>query len=186
MVTEMPIELICGPMFSGKTDELIRRLREAEQAGQRVLTVKPALDDRYSRSAIVSHNGARRAAAAVDEPGEIAPLAAGFDAVGIDEAHFLGAELGDVVRELGASGTRVVVSGLDLDFRRRPFAAVGAVAEAADAVTRLEAVCARCGAPAGFTQRLVDGRPAASDAPPILVGGPESYEPRCGRCHELG
>ena len=179
------LEVICGPMFCGKSEELIRRLRRAEIAGQRALILKPRIDDRYDISHVVSHAGAKMRAVAVSRPEEIPGLADGYDAVGIDEVQFFAPEIVLVVDSLVERGFRVVAAGLDQDFRGLPFGAMPELLCRAELVDKLQAVCHRCGGPATMTQRLVDGRPAAADGATIVVGALDSYEARCRSCHEL-
>jgi len=177
------LEVVCGPMFSGKSEELIRRLRRAEIAGQRALIVKPQIDDRYDIGHVVSHAGARMRAVAVTRPREIAGLADGYDVIGIDEVQFFPQEIVDVIEALVECGTRVVASGLDQDFRGFPFGSMPDLLCRAELVDKLQAVCHRCGGPATMTQRLVDGLPAAADGATIVVGALDSYEARCRACH---
>jgi thymidine kinase len=181
------VEVICGSMFSGKSEELIRRLRRAEIAGQHVLVVKPALDVRYESSAVCSHDGRAWEANPVQRSDEVllTPGVEDADVVAIDEAQFLDDDLPAVVGFLADRGKRVIVAGLDQDFRGRPFGAMPAVLAAAEFVDKLQAICSVCGAPASRTQRLVDGRPAYEHDPLIKVGAAESYEARCRRCHEV-
>jgi len=177
------LEVICGPMFSGKSEELIRRLRRAEIAGQRALVVKPALDDRYDVGHVVSHAGARMRAVSAEASRDIPRLAAGYDAVGIDEAQFFDDGIVDAVDLLVQRGARVVAAGLAQDFRGLPFGAMPTLLCVAEFVDKLEAVCHRCGGPATMTQRLVDGRPAPFSGETIQVGALDSYEARCRACH---
>jgi thymidine kinase len=179
------LEVVCGPMFSGKSEELIRRLRRAEIAGQRALIVKPRIDDRYDISHVVSHAGAKMRAVAVARPEEIAGLADGYAVVGIDEVQFFAASVVTAIEVLVGRGTRVVVAGLDQDFRGLSFGAMPELLCRAELVDKLQAVCHRCGGPATMTQRLIDGRPAAADGETIVVGALDSYEARCRSCHEL-
>jgi thymidine kinase len=181
------IEVVCGPMFSGKSEELIRRLRRAQIAHQRVAVFKPELDDRYHASDVVSHDGTSLSAQPVAMARDILALAAGQDAqvVGIDEAQFFDAEIVDVAQRLAAEGRRVVVAALDQDFAARPFGPVPLLLAEAEFVDKLQAVCNQCREPATRTQRLIDGRPARADDAVVLVDGAESYEPRCRACHEL-
>ena len=179
------LEVVCGPMFSGKSEELIRRLRRAEIAGQRALIVKPRIDDRYDIGHVVSHAGAKMRAVAVARPEEIVGLADGYDAVGIDEVQFFSQEIVGVIERLVGRGTRVVVAGLDQDFRGLPFGSLPELLCRAELVDKLQAVCHRCGGPATMTQRLVDGMPATTDGETIVVGALDSYEARCRSCHEL-
>jgi len=179
------LEVVCGPMFSGKSEELIRRLRRAEIAGQKALIVKPRIDDRYDIGHVVSHAGAKMRAVAVARPEEILAIANGYDAVGIDEVQFFSREIVSVIERLVDRGARVVVAGLDQDFRGLPFGSLPELLCRAELVDKLQAVCHRCGGPATMTQRLVDGRPAAADGETIVVGALDSYEARCRACHQL-
>jgi thymidine kinase len=179
------LEVVCGPMFSGKSEELIRRLRRAEIAGQRALIVKPRIDDRYDIGHVVSHAGAKMRAVAVGRPEEIVGLADGYDAVGVDEVQFFSAGIVDVIERLIERGTRVVAAGLDQDFRGLPFGSLPELLCRAELVDKLQAVCHRCGGPATMTQRLVGGLPAPADGETIVVGALDSYEARCRSCHEL-
>jgi thymidine kinase len=180
------LEVVCGPMFSGKSEELIRRLRRAEIAGQRALIVKPRIDDRYDIGHVVSHAGAKMRAVAVDRPEDMLGLCQDYDVVGIDEVQFFGPEVVLVIDALVERGTRVVASGLDQDFRGLPFGPMPELLCRAELVDKLQAVCHRCGGPATMTQRLVDGFPAPADGATIVVGALDSYEARCRACHELG
>jgi thymidine kinase len=180
------LEVICGPMFSGKSEEMIRRLRRAEIAGQRVVIFKPRIDDRYDASDVVSHAGIRMRAVAVAGVPEIVSRAGGYDVVGIDEVQFLDDSIVGVALGLAEGGVRVVVSGLDQDFRRLPFGPMPALLSHAEFVDKLQAVCHRCGGPATTTQRLVDGLPAPYSGDTVVVGAAEQYEARCRDCHEPG
>jgi thymidine kinase len=179
------LEVVCGPMFSGKSEELIRRLRRAEIAGQRALVVKPRIDDRYDIGHVVSHAGAKMRAVAVSRPEEIPGIAEGYDVIGIDEVQFFPATIVAAIERLVERGTRVVAAGLDQDFRGLPFGSLPELLCRAELVDKLQAVCHRCGGPATMTQRLVDGAPAAADGATIVVGALEQYEARCRACHEL-
>ncbi len=180
------IEVVCGPMFSGKSEELQRRLRRAEIAGQDVRVFKPLLDDRFDAHDIVSHDGARMPAVAVAAAGEIVPAADGADVVGVDEVQFFDDPVVDVATALARGGARVVLSGLDRDFRGLPFGPMPALLCVADFVDKLQAVCHRCGGPATLTQRLVDGAPAPFEMPTVLVGARDQYEARCRGCYRVG
>ena len=179
------LEVVCGPMFSGKSEELIRRLRRAEIAGQRVLIVKPKIDNRYDIGHVVSHAGAKMRAVAVESPADIPGLVEGYDVIGVDEVQFFSPEVVLVLDGLVEQGMRVLVSGLDQDFRGFPFGPMPELLCRAELVDKLQAVCHRCGGPATMTQRLVDGRPAPADGQTIVVGALDSYEARCRSCHEL-
>ena len=172
------IEVVCGSMFSGKTEELIRRLRRATIARQRVALFKPALDTRYDAEAVVSHDATAMPSTVVTAPEQMLLLAGDADVVGIDEAQFFGAELVAVAERLARQGRRVVVAGLDQDFLGQPFEPVPQLMAVAEHVTKLHAVCVRCGAPANHSQRLV------GDGARVLVGEKEAYEPRCRTCFD--
>jgi thymidine kinase len=173
-------------MFSGKSEELIRRLRRAEIAGQRALIVKPLIDDRYDVGHVVSHAGARMRAVTAETSAEVLRLASGYDAVGIDEVQFFDGAIVDAVDGLVRAGARVVAAGLAQDFRGLPFGAMPHLLCVAEFVDKLEAVCHRCGGPATMTQRLVDGEPAPFGGETIQVGALDSYEARCRACFEPG
>jgi thymidine kinase len=180
------LEVVCGPMFSGKSEELIRRLRRAEIAGQHVLIVKPGIDDRYDVGHVVSHAGAKMRAAAAGSSRDVLRLAAGHDVVGIDEVQFFDAGIVAAVQRLVAGGPRVVAAGLDTDFRGEPFGSMPTLLAVAELVDKLQAVCHRCGGTATRTQRLVNGRPAPFSGETIQVGALDSYEARCAACYEPG
>jgi thymidine kinase len=180
------LEVVCGPMFSGKSEEMIRRLRRAEIAGQRVVIFKPQIDDRYDATDVVSHAGARMRAVPITSVAEISEQGQGFDVVGIDEAQFLGDGIVAVALDLADRGIRVVVAGLDQDFRRLPFGPMPVLLSHAEFVDKLQAVCNSCGGTATTTQRLVDGRPAPYSGETVVVGAAEQYEARCRECHEAG
>jgi thymidine kinase len=180
------IEIICGGMFSGKSEELIRRIRRARIAKQEVMVFKPRIDDRYLQSAIASHNGVHTEAIAIDQPHEIfSYLKSKPDVVAVDEVQFFDDSVVDVVQDLADQGIRVICAGLDLDFRGRPFGPTPMLMAVAEYVTKLQAICLRCGGAASRTQRLIDGRPANEDEPVIRVGAAEQYEARCRHCHEV-
>ncbi len=180
------LEVICGPMFSGKSEEMIRRLRRAEIAGQRVVIFKPRIDDRYDAEDVVSHAGVRMRGVAVGGVAELKARAVGHDVVGIDEVQFFEAGVVDAALSLADAGARVVAAGLDRDFRRLPFGPMPELLAHAEFVDKLQAVCHRCGGPATTTQRLVDGLPALYSGDTIVVGAAEQYEARCRDCHEPG
>jgi thymidine kinase len=171
------IEVICGSMFSGKSEELIRRLVRARIARQQVQAFKPAIDDRFTKDHVVSHSGQRIPSVEVDSVDDIARLVQpATQVVAIDEVQFLGLEIVELVERLASEGRRVIVAGLDQDYRGRPFEPVPQLMAVAESVTKTMAVCVVCGHPANRTQRLVD----ASDR--VLVGASEAYEARCRRC----
>jgi thymidine kinase len=180
------IEVVCGPMFSGKSEELIRRLRRTEIAGQRALVVKPVVDDRYDVGHVVSHAGAKMRAVTARSSAEVARLAAGYDAIGIDEVQFFDDGIVAVAEMLVERGTRVIAAGLAQDFRARPFGPMPDLLCIADYIDKLEAVCHRCGGPATLTQRLVEGRPAPFSGETVQIGALDSYEARCRACYEPG
>jgi thymidine kinase len=180
------LEVICGPMFSGKSEEMIRRLRRAEIAGQRVVIFKPRIDDRFDTADVVSHAGLRMRAVPVAGVAELEARAAGHDVVGIDEVQFFEASVVAAALALADAGARVVAAGLDQDFRRLPFGPIPDLLAHAEFVDKLQAVCHRCGGPATTTQRLVDGRPAPYTGETVVVGAAEHYEARCRDCHEPG
>jgi thymidine kinase len=180
------IEVVCGSMFSGKTEELIRRIRRARIAKQQVQVFKPVLDSRYHAEKVSSHNGLHWEAVPVGNAREILDrLSSDTTVVAVDEAQFFDWELSAVCNELAESGLRVILAGLDMDFRGEPFGPMPLLMAEAEEVTKLQAICVVCGAPASRTQRLIDGQPAAYDDPIILVGGSESYDARCRLCHEV-
>jgi thymidine kinase len=180
------LEVICGPMFSGKSEEMIRRLRRAEIAGQRVVIFKPRIDDRYDAADVVSHAGARMRAVPVASVAELSARAPGFEVVGIDEIQFFEPSVVAAAIALADGGARVVAAGLDQDFRRLPFGPLPELLAHAEFVDKLQAVCHHCGGPATTTQRLVDGRPAPYSGDTVVVGAAEQYEARCRGCHEQG
>ncbi len=177
------IEVVAGPMFSGKSEELIRRVTRAMIARQRVQVFKPAIDDRYDAVAVASHAGRTLRAEAVANVAAMRErLDSGTRVVAIDEAQFFDAALVPVALELADAGRRVIVAGLDLDFRGAPFGPMPELLAHAEVVEKLTAICG-CGKAATRTQRLIAGSPAHEDDPVILVGAAESYEPRCRACH---
>ncbi len=172
------IELISGSMFSGKSEELIRRLRRAQIARQFVAIFKPRMDDRYSADEIVSHSQLRIPSTPVDTPDEILRHADEADVIGVDEAQFFADDIVEVVKNLAEQGKRVVVAGLDKDFRGQPFGAIPQLMAEAEYVTKTLAICMRCGEPANFTQRLTQ------DDRQILIGETDIYEARCRSCFD--
>jgi thymidine kinase len=181
------IEVIAGVMFSGKSEELIRRVRRAMIARKRVQVFKSHLDGRYSGIyAISSHDGRSVEAVPVDSSAQIAqcldPMA---QVIAIDEAQFLDDPVVDLSTSLAARGRRVILAGTDTDFRGEPFGPMPQLMAVAEVVDKLHAICVLCGAPASRNQRLVEGRPARYDSPVIQVGGTESYEARCRACHQV-
>lgn len=175
------IEAICGPMFSGKSEELIRRLRRAFIARKRVQVFKPAIDNRYSDTEIVTHASVRMRSEPVNSASEIlAKLDWRTQVIGVDESNFFGPDLVAVANQLADGGKQVIIAGLDTDFMGRPFIPMPELLAVAESITKTLAVCMRCGAPAKHTQRLT-----GSDEL-IMVGADGSYEARCRRCFEPG
>lgn len=180
------ITVICGSMFAGKTEELIRLARRALYAKKEVQVFKPVIDDRYDGTMVVTHQGVKHAALPVSSVEELAScIKPQTQVVLIEEAQFFAPSLVDLVVRLADEGREVVCAGLDQDFRRRPFGAMGALLAVADEVVKLRAICMQCGAPASHTYRVIDGKPAHKDDPIILVGATEAYEARCRSCHRL-
>lgn len=180
------IEVIAGCMFSGKSEELIRRVRRAQIARQRVQVFHHALDERYGTARVASHSGAAIEAVAVRSAVDIAArLLPDTQVVAIDEVQFFDWTVAELASHLADRGLRVIVAGLDLDFRGEPFGPLPLLMAQAEEVSKLQAICMRCGAPATRTQRLIDGRPAYYEDPIILVGASEVYEARCRACHEV-
>jgi thymidine kinase len=178
------IEVICGPMFCGKSEELIRRLRRSTIARYAVVCVKPSIDDRHAVDDVISHAGARIGARAIGDPRELLELRGEADVIGIDEAQFFDSRLVAVCEDLAASGLSVICAGLDRDYRGLPFGLMPELLSIADRVTKLQAVCVQCGGDATLSQRLVDGAPAPFDDATVVVGGAERYEARCRGCFE--
>ncbi len=180
------IEVITGCMFAGKTEELIRRIRVLQYAKKKLMVFKPAIDNRYSISEIASHAGLRYTSVNVTSSDDIlSHVTPDIDVVAIDEAQFFDNGLVSVCEKLADAGKRVMVAGLDRDFRGEPFGVIPELLTRGEFVTKLSAVCTVCGAPATRTQRLVNGQPAAYEDPIILVGASESYEARCRHCHNV-
>jgi thymidine kinase len=173
------IEVVVGPMFSGKSEELIRRLRRAEFARKRVQIFKPTIDERYAANEIISHSGLGIPSDSVMKAPEIMDkVQARTEVIGIDEAQFLGDEVVEVCTKLANLGKRVIVAGLDTDFRGRPFEPMPRLLAVAEEITKLLAICVRCGNPAVHTQRLVESEEL------VVVGATGMYEARCRRCFE--
>jgi thymidine kinase len=181
------IEVVCGPMFAGKTEELIRRIKRLEYAKQNVLVFKPQLDNRYdSKKEIVSHNLSKKPSIVVENSQEIYQyLNDDIDAVVIDEAQFFDNGIIQIVELLADKGMRVIVGGLDRDFRGEPFGPMPELLARAEFVTKLTAICVKSGLPATRTQRIINGKPAHYNDQTILVGAQESYEPRARQFHEV-
>lgn len=186
--TQGRIEVITGCMFAGKTEELLRRVRRAEIADRDIELFTPSIDDRAGVEVIGTHNKETRTAHVVDVESSLDMLyetAKDATVVGIDEGNFFEESLVPVVNDLANEGCRVIVTGLDQNFRGEPFQPMNNLLAVADDVDKLAAVCTVCGRQATRTQRLIDGEPARVDSPTVQVGGSESYEARCRECHEL-
>lgn len=183
------IELIWGPMYSGKTSELIRRIVALEYAKKDIVAFKPAIDNRYSEDKICSHTGHEVPSYSISDPNDIykiiKDLGGNTSTIAIDEVQFFDKSIIDVVANLADQGYHVMCAGLDQDFRGEPFINTASIAAIAEFNTKLSAFCTVCGAPAVKSQRLIDGRPATPDDPTILVGAKESYEARCRKHHKI-
>ena len=172
------IEVICGSMFSGKTEELIRRMKRAQFAKQRVEMFKSSIDTRYSEENVVSHDQNTIRSTPIDSSGNILLLASDIDVVGIDEAQFLDDGLMDVCNQLANNGVRVIVAGLDMDYKGVPFGPIPALCAVADEVTKVHAICVKCGALAYVSHRLI------ADDHRVMLGEQQEYEPLCRECYQ--
>lgn len=180
------IEVISGCMFAGKTEELIRRIKVLHFAHKNVLVFKPKIDNRYSDTLVVSHAGSKVDSIVISDAKEILQyITYSTDVVAIDEVQFFGENVIEICDYLANKGIRVMCAGLDMDFRGEPFGVMPTLITEAEFVTKLTAVCNKCGSPATRTQRLVNGEPANWDDPQILVGASEAYEARCRHCHQI-
>lgn len=180
------IEFICGSMFSGKSEELIRRIKRAKYAKLKVQTFKPVIDDRFSDVAVISHNGNQTDAEPVDNSADIlTKVHSDTNVVAIDEIQFFDEGIVSVCDKLADKGIRVICAGLDLDFRGESFGASPELLARAEFITKLQAICIKCGGPASRTQRLINNEPADYKDPIIKIGASESYEARCRHCHEV-
>jgi thymidine kinase len=180
------VEVICGSMFCGKTEELIRRLRRARIAKQHVQVFKPVIDNRYDHKKVTSHSGLDVDAQPIDSSREIlAKMEPSTTVVGIDEAQFFDNDIVNVVETLAEQGVRVIITGLDMDFRGEPFGCMPDLMARAEKVEKLQAICMVCGGEASRTQRLVNGEPAHYDEPIVVVGAQELYEARCRQHHQV-
>lgn len=177
MIRQGRVEVVCGSMFSGKTEELIRRIKRAQFAHQRVMIFKPSLDTRYSEADVVSHQGNTITSQPVDSSASILLMGDDADVVGIDEAQFFDMGIVDVCNQLAQRGVRVIVAGLDLDFRGMPFGPMPNLCAIADDVTKVHAICMRCGALAYVSHRIVAGEKQ------VLLGEKTEYEPLCRECY---
>lgn len=180
------LEVICGSMFSGKSEELIRRLRRTIIARKKTIVFRPTLDTRGHSNCVASHSGATLKAISLDSPLSLRDALPGdVEVIGIDEAQFFSHELIDVVFGLVDEGKTVIVAGLNLDFRAIPFGPMPTLMAVADTVTKLSAVCILCGDEAYFSQRIVNGKPAKYDDPLVKVGAEETYQARCRSCYVI-
>ena len=180
------IEVICGSMFAGKSEELIRRVKRLEYAKKNIKVFKPAIDNRYSNDEIVSHSKYKTKAINITCAEDILKYVTNDTyAVVVDEVQFLDNKIIEIAEQLADSGKRVILAGLDKDFKGEPFGVMPYLLAKAESVTKLTAICSVCGMPATRTQRMVNGKPAKYDDPLILVGATESYEPRCRGCHKV-
>lgn len=180
------IEVICGSMFAGKTEELIRRINRIHYAKKSIIVFKPMIDNRYDQNKVVSHSQKKVDSIPVSSSKEILEHIKELPyAVAIDEAQFFDEGLIDIVERLANSGVRVIIAGLDMTFKGEPFGIMPELLCRAEYVTKLQAICQVCGAPATRTQRIIDGRPADYDDPIILVSASEKYEARCRHCHQV-
>lgn len=174
------IEVVCGSMFSGKTEELIRRLRRAQIANKKVEIFKPAVDTRYHEENVVSHNATSIRSTPISHSENILLYAQGVEVIGVDEAQFMDMELPTVCEKLAKRGVRVIVAGLDMDFEGKPFGPIPQLLAIADYITKVNAICVKCGDIAHFSYRTV------TDKNRVLLGEKDSYEPRCRTCYYKG
>ncbi len=180
------IEVVVGPMYSGKSEELIRRVKRAKIAKQNVIVFKPTIDDRYSKEDVVSHSGYSVDAIPIKNSDDIYDyINDDTQVVGIDEVQFFDDNIVDVCIDLADKGIRVICAGLDMDFRGEPFGPTPRLLAIAEFVDKIQAICSVCGQPATRTQRLIDSKPARYDDPIIQVGAVESYQARCRKCHKI-
>ena len=180
------IEVICGPMFAGKSEELIRRINRLEYAKKKTLVFKPGIDNRYSADEVVSHSNLKAKSISIKESKEILDYVdSSTFAIAVDEVQFLDKEIIYIAQRLALKGIRVILGGLDTDFRGEPFPITASLMTVAEDVLKLTAICVVCGAPATKTQRIINGKPAHYSDPIIKVGASEAYEPRCRHCHQV-
>ncbi len=180
------IELITGPMFAGKTEELIRRIKRLQYAKKNIIVFKPAIDDRYSDDNVISHDKNKTQSINIQSSAEVLKhVTHETDVVAIDEVQFLDEGIVEVIDYLANQNKRVILSGLDMDFRGEPFSMMPRLLSMSEFVTKLSAVCVECGQPATRTQRIIDGKPAKYLDPIVLIGAEESYEARCRHCHRV-
>ena len=181
------IECICGSMFSGKSEELLRRIKRGVIAKQKVLLFKPSIDNRYEENMVSTHNGNSYESVNIDKAEQIYDyiIDKKYDIIGIDEVQFFDEKIVEVINKLADDGIRIIVAGLDMDFKAEPFHPMPEIMAVSEMVTKLHAVCNKCGKEASRSQRLIDGEPARYDDPIVVIGASESYEARCRHCHEI-
>lgn len=181
------IECICGSMFSGKSEELLRRIKRGVIAKQKVLLFKPSIDNRYEENMVSTHNGNSYESVNIDKAEQIYDyiIDKKYDIIGIDEVQFFDEKIVELINKLADDGIRVIVAGLDMDFKAEPFHPMPEIMAVSEMVTKLHAVCNKCGKEASRSQRLIDGEPARYDDPIVVIGASESYEARCRHCHEI-
>ncbi|AME09437.1 MULTISPECIES: thymidine kinase [Gemella] len=181
------IECICGSMFSGKSEELLRRIKRGVIAKQKVLLFKPSIDNRYEEDKVSTHNGNSYKSISIDKAEEIFDYIKDekYDIIGVDEIQFFDKSIVEIINKLADDGIRVIVAGLDMDFKAEPFYPMPEIMAISEMVTKLHAVCNKCGKEASRSQRLINGKPARYDDPVVVIGASESYEARCRHCHEI-
>ena len=181
------IECICGSMFSGKSEELLRRIKRGVIAKQKVLLFKPSIDNRYDENRVSTHNGNSYDSISIEQSSDILNFVKdkNYDIIGIDEIQFFDNNIVKIINKLADDGKRVIVAGLDMDFKAEPFHPMPEIMAISEMVTKLHAVCNKCGKEASRSQRLINGKPAKYDDPIVVIGASESYEARCRHCHEI-
>ena len=181
------IECICGSMFSGKSEELLRRIKRGVIAKQKVLLFKPSIDNRYDENRVSTHNGNSYDSISIEKSSDILNFVKDtkYDIIGIDEIQFFDNDVVKIINKLADDGIRVIVAGLDMDFKAEPFHPMPEIMAISEMVTKLHAVCNKCGKEASRSQRLINGKPAKYDDPIVVIGASESYEARCRHCHEI-
>lgn len=181
------IECICGSMFSGKSEELLRRIKRGVIAKQKVLLFKPSIDNRYDENRVSTHNGNSYDSISIEKSSDILNFVKDtkYDIIGIDEIQFFDNDIVKIINKLADDGIRVIVAGLDMDFKAEPFHPMPEIMTISEMVTKLHAVCNKCGKEASRSQRLINGKPAKYDDPVVVIGASESYEARCRHCHEI-
>lgn len=181
------IECICGSMFSGKSEELLRRIKRGVIAKQKVLLFKPSIDNRYDENRVSTHNGNSYDSISIERSSDILNFVKDtkYDIIGIDEIQFFDNDIVKIINKLADDGIRVIVAGLDMDFKAEPFHPMPEIMAISEMVTKLHAVCNKCGKEASRSQRLINGKPAKYDDPVVVIGASESYEARCRHCHEI-